>query len=112
MLAHGMETALPNLVFRNVEHSLHARLEEDVAGFTEYSGECDKPRDRRHRMLSHDTQSDGAEAVFRHKFRQKLAARGYQGAELDRKVDELMTAPVRFRLDLDEAPSTRDAQQH
>jgi len=62
-------------------------------------------------MLHHDVQPDDAEAVFRRKFRQKLAARGYKGAELDRKVEELMNAPVRFRLDLDEEPSARDAQQ-
>jgi hypothetical protein len=61
-------------------------------------------------MLDHDVQSEGAEAVFRHKMRQKLATRGYQGAELDRKVDEFMKAPVRFRLDLDEEPSARDMQ--
>jgi hypothetical protein len=59
-------------------------------------------------MLGHDIQSEDAEAVFRHKFRQKLAARGYAGAELDRKVDELMRAPVRFRLDLDEEPSAQE----
>jgi hypothetical protein len=62
-------------------------------------------------MLDQDVQSEGAEAVFRSKFRQKLAARGYQGAELDRKVEELMNAPVRFRLDLDDGPPSRDLQQ-
>lgn len=59
-------------------------------------------------MLDQDVQSEGAEVVFRRKFRQKLVARGYQGAELDRKVDELMNAPVRFRLDLDEDPSAQE----
>jgi len=62
-------------------------------------------------MLDHEVQSEGAETVFRNKFRQKLAARGYQGAELDRKVEELMNAPVRFRLDLDDDPPSRDIQQ-
>ena len=61
-------------------------------------------------MLDHDVQSESADAVFRHKFRKRLAARGYQGAELDRKVEELMNAPVRFRLDLNEEPSARDVQ--
>ncbi|MGA3398252.1 MAG: hypothetical protein ABSC95_03450 [Acetobacteraceae bacterium] len=56
-------------------------------------------------MLHHEVKSDDAEAVFRRKFRLKLAARGYQGDELDRKVEELMSAPVRFRLDLDQEPS-------
>ena len=56
-------------------------------------------------MLEHDVQPGTAEAVFERKLRQKLAARGYQGAELDRKLDELMNAPVRFRLDLSEESS-------
>lgn len=51
-------------------------------------------------MLAHNIDPDAAEAVFRRKFRQKLAARGYQGADLDRKIDELMNAPVGFRLEL------------
>ena len=59
-------------------------------------------------MLEHDVRPEAAESVFRRKFRQKLAARGYQGAELDRKVEELMSAPVRFRLDLSEEPTTAD----
>ena len=50
-------------------------------------------------MLDREVQSEGAEAVSRRKFRQKLATHGYQGDELDRKVEELMQAPVRFRLD-------------
>ncbi|HEY1931788.1 MAG TPA: hypothetical protein VGG99_07250 [Acetobacteraceae bacterium] len=62
-------------------------------------------------MLEHDVQPEAAEAVFRRKFRQKLVARGYQGAELDRKVEELMNAPVRFRLDLNEESSAPDAPQ-
>jgi hypothetical protein len=62
-------------------------------------------------MPDRNVQAVGAEAVFRDKFRRKLAARGYQGAELDRKVEELMNAPVRFRLDLDEEPSAQDALQ-
>jgi hypothetical protein len=62
-------------------------------------------------MLNHDVQSEDAAAVFRHKFRQKLAARGYQGAELDRKIEELMNAPVRFRLDLDESRSVGNLQK-
>ncbi len=62
-------------------------------------------------MLDQDVQSEGAEAVFRHKFRQKLAPRGYQGSEMDRKVEEFMNAPVRFRLDLDEESSAQDVQQ-
>ena len=61
-------------------------------------------------MLDHDVQSAGADSVFRNKFRQKLAARGYQGAELDRKVEELMNAPVRFRLDLDDDQPPGDVQ--
>jgi hypothetical protein len=60
-------------------------------------------------MLDHEVRSDDAETVFRHKFRVKLAARGYQGVELDRKVEELMNAPVRFRLDLDEGPLAHPA---
>ena len=55
-------------------------------------------------MLEDKVQSEEAEAVFRRKFREKLLARGYRGAELDRKVEELMSAPVRFRLDLSEDP--------
>jgi len=62
-------------------------------------------------MLDHDAQSEGADAVFRRKFRQKLSARGYQGTELDRKVEELMNAPVRFRLDLEEDPSAPEMPQ-
>jgi hypothetical protein len=53
-------------------------------------------------MLEDDVHAEDAEAVFRRKFREKLAARGYRGADLDRKVEELMSAPVRFRLDLSE----------
>jgi hypothetical protein len=55
-------------------------------------------------MLEDDVHTEDAEAVFRRKFREKLAARGYRGADLDRKVEELMSAPVRFRLDLSEDP--------
>lgn len=61
-------------------------------------------------MLDHEIRSQDAEAVFRHKFRQKLAAQGYQGIDLDRKVEELMRAPVRFRLDLNDEPSVPDTQ--
>jgi hypothetical protein len=61
-------------------------------------------------MPDQDIQSEAAEIVFRRKFRQKLAARGYAGAELDRKVEELMNAPVRFQLDLDEDPAAQDMQ--
>jgi hypothetical protein len=61
-------------------------------------------------MLDDAVQSEGAEAVFRRKFRQKLVARGFEGAELDRKVEEVMNAPVRFRLDLDEDLPPRDMQ--
>lgn len=50
-------------------------------------------------MLHDAMQAKNAETVFRCKFRQKLAARGLRGEELDRKVEELMNAPVRFRLD-------------
>jgi hypothetical protein len=58
-------------------------------------------------MLDSDVRPETAEAVFRRKFRQKLAARGYQGPALDRKVDELMDSPVRFTLDLtDDASAT------
>jgi hypothetical protein len=56
-------------------------------------------------MLDDKVASEDAEAVFRRKFREKLTARGYRGADLDRKVEELMSAPVRFRLDLSEDPS-------
>jgi hypothetical protein len=56
-------------------------------------------------MFEDDVHAEDAEAVFRRKFRGKLAARGYSGAELDRRVDELMNAPVRFRLNLGEDPS-------
>jgi hypothetical protein len=56
-------------------------------------------------MLHEHVQAEDAETVFRRKFRQKLTARGLRGEELDRKVEELMNAPVRFRLDLDETPS-------
>jgi hypothetical protein len=61
-------------------------------------------------MPDQDIQPEAAEAVFRRKFRQKLAARGYVGAELDRKVEELMNAPVRFQLELNEDPSAQDMQ--
>ena len=61
-------------------------------------------------MPDQDMQPEPAEAVFRRKFRQKLAARGYAGVELDRKVEELMNAPVRFQLDLNEDPSAQDMQ--
>jgi hypothetical protein len=56
-------------------------------------------------VLEDKVQSEDAEAVFRRKFREKLAARGYRGEDLDRKVEELMSAPVRFSLDLSEDPS-------
>jgi hypothetical protein len=62
-------------------------------------------------MLDHDVQSEDAEAVFRRKFRQKLTDRGYQGAELDRKVEELMNSPVRFQLALDEDPSAPETSK-
>jgi hypothetical protein len=55
-------------------------------------------------VLHEAAQTEDAETVFRRKFRQKLAAGGLRGEELDRKVEELMNAPVRFRLDLDETP--------
>lgn len=55
------------------------------------------------RSLTEDSPIEDAETVFRRKFREKLAARGYQGVELERKVEELMNAPVRFRLNLDDA---------
>jgi hypothetical protein len=55
------------------------------------------------RPLTEESPAEDAETVFRRKFREKLAARGYQGEELDRKVEEVMNAPVRFRLDLDDA---------
>jgi len=61
-------------------------------------------------MPDQDIQPEAAEVVIRRKFRQKLAARGYAGAELDRKVEELMNAPVRFQLDLNEDPSAQDMQ--
>jgi hypothetical protein len=53
-------------------------------------------------MLDDDVHAEDAKVVFRRKFREKLAGRGYRGAELDRRVDELMNAPVRFSLDLSE----------
>jgi hypothetical protein len=59
-------------------------------------------------MLEHDIEPDAAEGVFRRKFRQKLAARGYQGADLEQKIEELMNAPVRFRLDLQDEPPGQD----
>lgn len=55
-------------------------------------------------MLEDDVHAEDAEAIFRRKFRVKLAARGYRGAELDRRVEELMSAPVKFRLDLGDDP--------
>jgi hypothetical protein len=55
-------------------------------------------------MLEDAVHAEGAEAVFRRKFREKLAARGYRGAELDRRIEELMGASVRFRLDLNKDP--------
>jgi|GEM_PF-3179052 len=61
-------------------------------------------------MLDSDVRPETAEAVFRRKFRQKLAARGYQGPALDRKVDELMDAPVRFELDLTDDASAAVAR--
>ena len=61
-------------------------------------------------MADRDSQSATAEAVFRRKVRQKLAVRGCVGAELDRKVEELMNAPVRFQFDLSEDPSAQDIQ--
>lgn len=54
-------------------------------------------------MLNEDVRSEDAETVFRRKFRENLAARGYTGEELDRKVEEIMHAPVRFRFDPDDA---------
>jgi hypothetical protein len=59
-------------------------------------------------MLEHDVQPEAAEAVFRRKLREKLVARGYKGGELERKLEELIAAPVRFRLDLSEEPSAQD----
>jgi hypothetical protein len=55
-------------------------------------------------MLKDDVHPESANAVFHRKFREKLVARGYRGADLDRKVEELMSAPVRFRFDLSEDP--------
>jgi hypothetical protein len=55
-------------------------------------------------MPEDDVHAKHAEAVFRGKFHQKLAAHGYRGAELDCRVEELMGAPVSFRLDLGEDP--------
>jgi len=62
-------------------------------------------------MLEHDVQPDAAEVVFERKLRQKLAARGYRGAALDRKLAELMKAPIRFELDLSEESSASDLPQ-
>ena len=62
-------------------------------------------------MIDHDIHPMEAEAVFRDKFRRKLASRGYQGAALDRMVEELMNAPVRFQLDLADETVVRDAGQ-
>jgi hypothetical protein len=53
-------------------------------------------------VFDDDLQPEEAHAVFRRKFRQKLAAKFYRGADLDRKVEQRMTAPVRFTLDLNE----------
>ena len=55
-------------------------------------------------MQNQAMQTEDAETVFRRKFRQRFAARGYRGEELDRKVDKFMNAPVRFQLDLGETP--------
>ena len=62
-------------------------------------------------MLGQDVRSEGADAVFRRKFREKLAARGYRGADLDCKTEELMNAPVRFRLDLGDETPDADLRQ-
>lgn len=53
--------------------------------------------------LTEDSSAEDAETVFRRKFREKLAARGYKGDELERKVEAVMNAPVRFHLDTDDA---------
>ncbi len=43
-----------------------------------------------------------AETEFRHRLVQKLAARGYEGAAIDRKVEELLRRGVKLRLNIDE----------
>ena len=55
--------------------------------------------------MNEDIQTEDAETVFRRKFRQKLAAKGYKGIELDHKVEEIMNAPVRFKLNLNKEPN-------
>ena len=55
--------------------------------------------------VNEDVQVEDAITVFRRKFREKLAARGYVGKELDQEVEEMMNAPVRFRLDLSDETS-------
>ena len=67
-------------------------------------------RGRRQTILVSDLRPETAETVFRRKFRQKLAARGYQGPDLDRKVEEVMNTPVRFKLDLNDDASAADAR--
>ena len=62
-------------------------------------------------MLDSDVRHETAEAVFRRKFRPKLTACGYRGPELDRKVEELMDAPVRFKLDLSDDASAAAARR-
>jgi hypothetical protein len=100
-------------VFIAETHALLASLPKGVAPIAvlRNARKYEKKTDRRAPMPDHDVQSEAAEAIFRRKFRQTLAARGYAGAELDRKVEELMNAPVRFRLDLNEDPSARDMRK-
>ncbi len=55
-------------------------------------------------MLETTTEHDlrDAEGEFRRRLRQKLAARGYAGAGLDAKVDELLRKGVKLRLNVEE----------
>ena len=59
-------------------------------------------------MLEHAVEPENAETIFQRKLREKLAARGYEGDELECKVAEEMAATIRFRLDLGQEPSGTD----
>jgi hypothetical protein len=55
-------------------------------------------------MLEGETteQLDDAETEFRRRLAQKLGARGYSGAALESKIEELLRKGVNLRLNVEE----------
>ncbi len=54
-----------------------------------------------HESSSGDGMSE-AESEFRRRLAAKLKVRGYEGAALERKIEELLRKPVGLRLNLEE----------